>query len=187
MIMNKFKNIMTKEHNGSEGFESVILTPLMFLTFVLLLYFLFISLAYISYNNVANNIAQELNMRQSGYKEAIERYPSLPNDILTYRNSNSGELLRSSYLNNSDVIVSPNTQSLASGAYFAIDKHKEQFVIPFTEITKIEIISTKPIDISNSSMTGAVIKVRIHYTNMNTGKPGEGLIPMVAEGYSVIS
>lgn len=181
------KQLLNEEHIGSEGFESVLLSPLMFSTFLILLYFLFIVLTYISYNNVANSIAQELNMRQTGYREAINNYPNAPK-ILTYKNSNSKEMPNSALLSSSNILVSPETQALKSGTYFALDKHKNQFIIPFSEIEKIEVISTKTIEPSmGRGMAGAIIKVKIGYTTTTLGRTGRSFIPMTAIGYGVIA
>lgn len=189
MNLNKYKNLLKEEHKGSQGVESVILAPLMFITFVILLYFCFMSLTFISYNNLANNIAQELNMRQSGYTEAMNKY-STPPRVLTYRNANDGiNIPPSAYLPASAITVSPGTSALQSGAYFAIDKHKGQFIIPFSEIKGVKVTTTKAIDPSiGRKLAGTVIKVEIEYTSMVLGKPGSGgLIPMRAVGYNVIS
>lgn len=182
-----FKNLLMDEHNGSEALETVILSPLMFGTFFVLMYFLFMSLTFISYSNVANSIAQELNMRQTGYQAAIDNYSTAPR-ILTYRNSTSGKIPNSAYLSPSKIKVSPNTEALKAGTYFALEKYKNQFIIPFSEITGIDVISTKAIDPSlGKSLAGTVIKVKIHYKTMSVGRAGRGLIPMTSVGYGIIA
>lgn len=184
----KIKNILTDKHVGSEGLETVILSPLIFGTFFILMYFFFMTLTFISYNNVANSIAQELNMRQTGYQTAIANYPNAPK-ILTYRNSTSDSgIPPSAYLSPSKITVSPETQALKSGTYFALDKYKNQFIIPFSEIKGIEVTTTKPVNPANGrNMAGTVVKVKIHYTTMSLGRPNHGLIPMTAVGYGIIA
>lgn len=187
---NGFKAILNDEHTGSEAVESVILTPLMFITFIILLYFFFMGLTFISYNNVANSIAMELNMRQSGYETAMRNYPTAP-QILTYVNSTTtsdGLYPRSAYLSASKINVSPNTQELKSGTYFALTKYQKQFLIPFAQLNGIEVTTTKPIKYSmGKQLAGTVVKVKVHYNTMTFGEQGHGLIPMTAVGYGIIS
>lgn len=187
-MMRKLKDILNEDHAGAEALETTILSPLIFATFFILLYFFFMSLTFISYNNVANSIAQELNMRQTGYETAIANYSTAP-QILTYRNStDTSGIPQSAYLSASNISVSPYTNALRSGTYFALDKHKNQFIIPFSEVKSIEVTSSKAINPSSGrAMAGTVVKVKIHYTTMSVGKPGRGLIPMTAVGYGIIA
>ena len=69
-----WKQILAQEHCGVVAIESTILMPLMFLTMLALLYMLFMVLSYITYSNIASNIAHQMNMRQSGYETALARY-----------------------------------------------------------------------------------------------------------------
>lgn len=187
----KFSNIsliLNDEHDGSEALETVILSPLMFITFVIILYFFFMSLTFISYSNLANSIAQELNMRQSGYKDAISSHSTMP-EVWTYRNGTGPEGVPSGrFLPASSVAVSPNTTALKSGTYFALDKHKDQFVIPFSEVKGIKVYTTNAIDPAmGKKLAGTIIRVEIEYTTMIYGKEGRGLIPMTATGYNIIA
>lgn len=190
-----FFNMIKIEHNGSQGVESVILAPLMLTTFFLLLYFFFMSLTFIAYNNIANSIAQELNMRQSGYQWAINdpKY-KIPPQILTYKthkpvsNHENSIIPSSGYVDLSAIKIYPATPALKSGAYFAINKYKNQFIIPFSEIIGIEVTSSKGINVSDGiRMSGALITVKIYYNSMIIGNSSHGIIPMTAIGYSVIS
>lgn len=184
----RIKKILTDDHVGSEGLETVILSPLIFGTFFMLMYFFFMTLTFILYNNIANSIAQELNMRQTGYQTAMDNCPNAPK-ILTYRNSTDlNSMPPSAYLSPSKIKVSPETQALKSGTYFALDKYKDQFIVPFSEVTGIEVETTKAVDPAKGrSMAGTVITVKIHYTTMSIGRAGHGLIPMTAVGYGIIS
>lgn len=186
-MINRLVDLMNQEHDGSEALETVILSPLMFTTFTFLMYFFFMTLTFISYNNVANSIAQELNMRQTGYQLAINNYRNAPR-ILTYRNSTSGEIPASAYLSASKIVASPSTQALKSATYFALDKYKGQFAIPFAQLTGVKVTTTKPIYTSSGkSLAGTVIKVEITYTTMSVGNVGESLLTMTAVGYGVIA
>lgn len=183
----KIKDILFDEHEGSEALETVILSPLMFATFFILLYFFFMALTFISYSNVANSIAQELNMRQTGYQTAMQNYTTVPR-ILTYRVSDNAEIPSSAYLDASQITVSPETQELKSATYFALDKYKKQFLIPFSQITGVKVTTTQPIHVSSGKrLAGTVIKVEIYYKTMSVGQPGRGLIPMTAVGYGIIA
>ena len=66
-----------KKVKGAAGFEWVLLSPLIIVMFLLILYFFLMSLSYIQYNNLANVMAQNLNVRRTGYNKGID-------DTLTY-------------------------------------------------------------------------------------------------------
>ena len=184
--------IVKTEHNGSQAVEFILLSPLVISTFFLLLYFFFMSLTYIAYNNIANSIAQELNMRQTGYQQAINDFQFAP-QVFTYKNHSESEykdggMPNAGYLNPSAIQISPETQALKSGSYFAIDKYRKQFIIPFSEITGIEIVSSKPINPSDGvHMSGALITVKIYYNSMVFGNDTVGVVSMKAIGYGIIS
>lgn len=168
------------EHKGNASIEWVILTPLMYATFLVLLYFFFMALTFISYNNLSNSIAQELNMRQSGYQIATQNYSTMP-DIITYKNDLSGNKMMLA----SSVVVSPYSNELKCGTFSAIGQYKEQFPIPFAEVKGIEVTSSKPISIlSGKAMAGTLITVKINYTSMVFGMEGP---MMTAIGYNIIS
>lgn len=186
MLKNMLK-FLKGEHDGSEGFEATLVFPLIFITFIILLYFFFMAMTYISYNNVANSIAQELNMRQTGYQTAMDNYATMPN-VYTYRVRADGNQPTGALLPASKVSVSPSTSALRSGTYFALDKHKGQFIIPFTELTGVKVTTTKPINVSSGKkLAGTVIKVEIYYRTMvYGGSSPRPLINMTAVGYNII-
>lgn len=185
-FLNKIKPLLQEEHSGAEAMEAMILTPLMYMTFVILLFLFFNVLAYIAYGNVANSIAMELNMRQTGYQTAIDNYPTAPR-IFTYMNSN-GEASESDYLPASAITVEPNTQALQSATYFALDKYKDHFIIPFNQLTSVKVTTTKAIDTGlNMKLAGTVIKVEIGYTPLTFGEKGHQLFNFKTIGYGVIS
>ena len=192
MIKNKNKkskllNLLNEEHCGSEGVESVLVSPLIFGTFLVLFYFFFMALSFILYNNIANAIAQELNMRQSGYESAINNYATAP-QILTFRNSTNGDIPPSGYLSASKMTATPNTNALRSGMYFALDKNKNKMTVPFTELLAVRVYSTKNLNPSmGRKMAGTVIRVEIDYNTMTLGEIGRTLTKMTATGYSIIS
>lgn len=172
MKNNHFQKFLMIEHDGSQAIESIMLVPLMLATFFILLSFFFMSLTFILYNNVANSIAQDLNMRQTGYQKAIDDH-KIPNP---------------EYLDASKIEISPETPALKYGSYFAISRYEKQFTIPFSKITKIEIISNKSINPSDGvHMSGALITVKIHYNSKILGNNNIGTIPITAIGYGLIS
>lgn len=186
--------ILYDKHKGDMAVEAMILTPLMFITYLVLLYFLFMSLTYISYNNLANRIAQNMNMRQSGYQEAIANH-SAPPVVKTYAVSAKSEIQASKYLDASKIMLdgSSNTQEARAGLYAAIDKHKGQFLIPFNEVTSVELHSSKPIIMDEGrAMAGNVITVNVRFRSMVFGAVDNGkvtsLLPeLKATGYNTIN
>lgn len=172
--------------------EAMILTPLMFITYLILLYFLFMSLTYVSYNNLANRLAQNMNMRQSGYIEAMDRYPSAPK-IMTYSVSETSVIGKSQYLDPNKIKVGPGTSEAKSGFYAALDKHKEQFLIPFNQVTLVELNTMKPIFASRGrAIAGNIVTVNIYFRTMVFGAVQDGkvnsLLPEIkAVGYNTIN
>lgn len=198
--MNTLKNIKTflnKEHKGSQAVEAVILTPLMLSTFFILLFFFFMALTFISYNNVANSIAQELNMRQSGYLAAVAEYPSanelepiqtyiVPMDDITGRNN--GVIPKSALLNHHEYVnITPYTQELEGAVMFALNKYRKQFLIPFAELARVQVRTSRPIKATDAKkMAGTLIEVKVLY-KVTLFRGGGSLRLLTAVGYSTIN
>lgn len=71
------KRLFCMKHTGSAAVETTILTPLVATTLLFLISLLFYGLSYVAYNNLANNIASNMNMRQSGYIDAYNNHPEV--------------------------------------------------------------------------------------------------------------
>lgn len=128
--LKNIKNTLLQEHDGSTAIETTILLPLMFGTFTLLLYLLFMMLAYVAYNNIASNIAHQMNMRQSGYTEAVNYYTTMPT-VYSYGvkesvDSKYAYTVPGQNLTPSDVTITVNGSDASSniylrnGLYFAL-------------------------------------------------------------------
>lgn len=166
MIKNIFKYKIN--HKGSTAIEAILLTPLVFITFIIILYFFFMILTYVSYNNLANSIAQELNMRQTGYRESLG-WP-MPR-IMTYKNDVNfdGGISAGKYLEESQITFDPLTDYLKGASYKALYKYKDQFTIPFSEVVGINIFTTNPIDPNlGEKLSGTIIIVNIQYNSLFT-------------------
>lgn len=195
--MRKEFSFLNEQHAGSTAIETTILIPCMFGTFIMLLYMLFLALAYIAYGNVANNIAHQMNMRQTGYRQAVVEYP----DYSSTRVQTSGVMSVDSgryaepgtgiddylYLNSNDIKfivandprIAPN-KYLRSGAYFALDiagkngvkDHIcDQFILPYVMVNGITFHVSKPLDFDTSTGTRAAVNtmvmVTVDFTVMN--------------------
>lgn len=186
--------IFKEKHRGDMAVEAMILTPLMFITYLILLYFFFMSLTYISYNNLANRIAQNMNMRQTGYQEAMKRHSDYPL-VKTYAVSSNGTIQKSKYLGADKITINKasNTPEARAGLHAAIDKHKGQFLIPFNEVVGVNLKTSKPIRAQEGrAMAGNVITVNITFRSMVFGSVKNGkttsLMPEIkAVGYNTIS
>lgn len=174
----KLRNVLFSTHTGSVTVESIILAPLMFITFIILLYFFFMMLTYVSFNHLSNDIASELNMRQSGYTVAQHVYYNLPR-IYTYsvETNSSGSIKEGHYLTSNDIEVTPYTNELLCGTYYALDKYnakknsgganfkKQSLNVPFSEVKHIKVSASKPVKCSDGEkMAGNVITVEITYS-----------------------
>lgn len=184
--------VLNEEHDGSTAIEVTILTPLMFSTFLLLLYFLFFILAYIAYGNIANSIAQQMNMRQTGYNSAVSSYYNEGSgryifpQIYSFKTSSSdqeryAETIPGQFLTEDQVVCIPDNVYLRSATYFAIDKTSlngqldmiaDQFIIPYVQINNITVESSKPLNFAGggsgtSTAVNAVIRVAIEFKVIN--------------------
>lgn len=63
------ENFLKRKKNGALAFEYILEFPVIVATLMATFYFMMICLTYISLNNTANNLAQDFNMRQSGYSD----------------------------------------------------------------------------------------------------------------------
>jgi hypothetical protein len=190
--MNNLKKLLKEEHDGSTAIETTILLPLIFGTFLLLLYFLFMVLAYIAYGNIATSIAHQMNMRQSGYQVAVDTYynPGSGNyifpQIYTCKmqegpQSRYAEQIPGQFLTEGQVVCIPESRYLRAGTYFALDitgrdgtlnMIGDQFILPYVQVDKITVQSSKPLNFG-SGQTGAkiaanaVISVSVEFKVMN--------------------
>lgn len=179
----KFK--LLQEHKGSQAVESVILAPLMFTTFVILMYFWFMGMTYITYNNLANNIAQELNMGITGYRNL---YPTtLDSDIMSYTVIDDTTKGKRKYLTQANLTIDCNSGSneviINSALNAALNKYKEGFAIPFNEVKDVRVYTNGTITNSNVQK-GQKIEIVITYSTTVFG--GSLSIPMKATGYAII-
>lgn len=186
------KKILKKKHRGDMAVEAMILTPLMFVTYLILLYFFFMSLTYVSYNNLANKLAQNMNMRQSGYQKAIDT-SSIPPKILTYSVSEKSVISESQYLNPNNITFKYGTTEEKAGLYSAMKEHQNQFLIPFNQVTRVDLQSSRPIKLQEGrKMAGNVITVNVYFRTMVFGGVQDGkvnsLLPTIkATGYNTIN
>lgn len=187
----KLVRLFESEHHGSYGIEATLLVPLMTMSFIVLLYFFFMVLTYVSYNNLANKIAQDLNMRQTGYIAAYNAYTTIP-VIPSYSVGANSSLGKGFNIPSTAVTVSPSSTYLTRATYGAMDLHKQQFTIPFTQVLGVTVKTSNAIDPSSGSkLAGNIITVNINYRSMVFGAVGLGndhpIGTMTATGYNVIS
>jgi hypothetical protein len=171
------------DHDGAVAVEGMILTPLVFVSLLVLLYFFFMLLAYINYGNIANNVAKDLNMHQTGYENAMQNWKSAPS-ILTYSDNNG----KSFYLNPNAIVVksagAQGSQALLSGTWESLNKYKDHFAIPFSQVNSIQVETIKNVDTSQGErMAGNVVEVHIYWTSLIF----RGKASLSAVGYNVIS
>lgn len=192
----KLLKFLSKECAGSAALETTLLSPIVYITFLFMLYFFFMVMTYISYNNLANTIAQDLNMRQTGYGDAKAAYPTMPHIVVNNLN-NGNQQGGSTILRGSDIIAQYSENDvLRSGVYYSLDKNRDRLCIPYSQIRSVRVTTDKPVCPSQGNgMAGNVVKVVIEYQsfmNINgNGIFGMGTIyhmpNMRAVGFNVIS
>lgn len=193
LIRDRLKTTLRSEHKGVVAIEATILMPLMFLTMLALLYLLFMVLSYITYGNIASSVAHQMNMRQSGYAEAYNRYgthgmPTVYTHAVSSHDQGRYATNDKSYtLSVSDVTFSQNeTPLLRAGLWFALDVSgrasagnntmngtADQFIIPFVNVSKIDCAASKPLtynagtDRGNNKFANTVVRVTIRCDCVN--------------------
>lgn len=150
-------------------------------------------LAYITYGNIASNIAHQLNMRQTGYKQAVNMYYNggsyrFP-QVFSYKVEQSGkyaETYAGQYLDQSQVVCYPDTVYLRAGTYFALDitgrdgtlnMVGDQFIIPYVQVNEIKVetsqgstpkaLTFSPGISGASSAANIIVHVSITYNVLN--------------------
>lgn len=155
------------------------------------------SISFVTFNNLANNIAMSLDMRQSGYDLAMTAYPNIPTlftqDVEVDGN---GNIIAGHTLKADDIILNYDTQELRSGVYHALDTYKfkvnyytklEAVNIPFTEVNNITVTTGKPVNSSDGEkMAGNTIKVEINFSSKILGD-NLSIPNLKAVGYNVIT
>lgn len=192
---------LLRKRKGEAGFESVLLFPLILLMLMICLYFLFICLSYVQINNTANTLAQSLNMRQSGYRDA--RLNSQMTGIIedSWNNANiigsgSEDTLERTFrfINGSadnpgeivDVVIGGSNEDIKKAMYFAVEENINKLLAPGCSITSIYAEASKNgteltggFQNKDISMSNTVVRVHIKYKCFG--------IPLTADGYNIIT
>lgn len=185
---------INRKKKGAAAFEWVILSPLMIVTFVALLYFFLITTSYVQYNNLANKIAQDMNMRQSGYNDVqsmnrpVFSFKNVGGDISGGRDQNSRLRAFLSGTKDSPTItnvpISTNSsEKFLKAAYYSIEKNKSGFYAPGVLATSIRVDAHRngvpATNFGSINMSGTIINVRITFKAFG--------LTLNAKGYNIIT
>lgn len=179
------KKILNKKIKGAAAYEHIILTPLILVTLITLLYFFLIVMSHIQFNNLANVVAQDLNMIEEGFQISNE----IP--VLEYRNTSNlndsstkfwGDYFREFFSEKGEAFqpvleVQGRDSNLIKGLNYSISKHEDRFYMTGVNVKRIEVIFAndgRPLSVPQK---GEVIEVVIRYTIFN--------LKMTAHGYAV--
>lgn len=185
--------LLRRKRRGAAAMEWVILSPLMILSFMALLYLLFIGLAYIQYNNLANTISQDLNMRQSGYKDTqvSEPYIVLDNNPAAIVPTGDGSTMDSfkqfisgfQEASSTRLRITGNSKEIQQSANYSAENHKDRFYMPGVVATNLRVDAMRngaaATHLGDASMSGTIIETRIEYKCFG--------FSFVAKGYNIIS
>lgn len=184
--MLKIKNILNTKVKGVAGFESILLSPLMMITYMLIFYFAFTAISYIQLNNLAEVIAQDLNMRQTGYDHV--KNVSKPNyqfDIYEVIGQNSfinGYKPKPSPKADFNITTNSPSPAVAGALNYSIGKHGYRLFMPGIQIKEIRAnvfrngVVARNFD--NIKMTGTSIEITIKYKAFG--------LSYTASGYNII-
>lgn len=191
VVRSRIKKISKKRSRAAVAFEWMIQAPLIFIIFVVLLVSLFMSWQYINYNSLATQIANDLNMRQTGYISAM-RDCDVPSNALT--SAGGSPISISDSRVTARVTFSQPTQEVVSATYCAIDNAEARFKVPFAHVEEIHVDTSKPIRASmGDELAGTYINVTITYSmrsdswSGSLSGAGSSLFQIKAVGQSVIS
>ena len=196
------KKLLRRKVKGATTVEFVLLSPLMFFTFIVCLYFLICCLSYIYFSNTANKVAKDLNMRQSGYlstqqkedpiisyslwadgvyQDAKNYNPDNPNEIYKFIKIESGD-----HIEKAKISISTGNNILRRSANYIIQNNAEGFFMPGAKVKEIQVKAFKngiehsfSRDNMNASMSNTVIMVSVKYTCFG--------IPLQVNGYNIIT
>lgn len=170
---------LVRNVKGSAGFESVLMFPLMAMSMIFMLYMFLVGVAFIQYNNLANVIAQDLNMRQSGYSESADVDPNF-----VFQDSNgrfiesdgSGsamdglrQMMIGSTMEGEQVAmtITGNSGVAVSSANYSVKNNEHRFYMPGVAVDNVYVEATRngvtASNFENVSMSGTIIKVVISY------------------------
>ena len=168
----------------------------MIITFMVCLYFLLLSLSYIQYNNLANTISQNLNMRQNGYTE----FSLIQKPVFNFSSGSSGiygddnisisnnekQFINGTNktIDSSDMNITTNgNYSVLKTGYYFINKLKSKFYMPGCRVTLVTINiyknSAPDKTFPQDRSSGSLIEITIHYSCFG--------IPLKGVGYNIIT
>lgn len=202
MIRNvKFLN---EEHKASVAVEEMIMFPIMFMTFAILVYTAMMAFTYIYYNALANNIANDFNIGSTGFKtQAKYELPDINCSTIKYDGTSDGTKKLSD-----DNITTNVRESVSlpwdcyhksyyygySHLYYVLDKYNQIrrsnndpdiFEMPYSEIANINLDFDGAIfNRWDQSIKGTTVKITIEYKSMFFG--AKYLPTIKATGYSII-
>lgn len=172
-IFNIIKNNLNKKYKGIIAIEWILLFPIMFISFVFCIYFFMMGLSYVSYNNLAGNIAQDLNMRKLGYEDK-----QIPQKPIIYNNDGTV---------NTDVKINIPQETLRNAIYYLLEENQNRLAMPYSKITEINAYvfrgGQEITDFKSMSMSGSTIEIHIKYNF----KFFSFMVPLKGIGHNTIS
>lgn len=199
-LQGKISQQLKNKHKAEAGFETVITMPVVFILLMLCLFFFFTMMSYVSYNNLANTLAQKLDMRATGYKST--QGTTLSANVLSGKQYmvDGGNTVNNADIKTYAKTGGENDPIMIGGLNAAVNSiakngKNNQLNIPFTAIKSITAINDKKIDLNSSRKNaGNTIKVVVEYypvslfgSESKDGKTGLGAVTMQAVGYATIS
>lgn len=203
-IKNRIKKILSetqqthlmKKHKGEAGFEALILTPFVFSMYFFILIIFFFNLSYISYNNLANNIANQLDMRAEGYQKQVDKALAL---TIPVRNSGVDYNVTVNGYNGDEVTNTPD-DVLAHGLYDVVfhltvqsgssnaSQAMRYMALPGSHVQSIKAYDDYKINLNDSNKNiGTQIRVVVTWVpdSKILGSFADA-IPLKADGYALI-
>ena len=198
------KKILNNNHKGSMAVEQMIMFPIIFITFAMLVYITMMAFTYVYYNALANNIANDFNIGNTGYSQQL-RYnlPSIKMSTINANGTSDGATYITDDKINIDVrntnhfpvdFYSSKSQTQIYGKYhlyYVLEKYNnvqknggsyDIFQMPYSELDGINVTFDNPLFYNNCR--GVAIKVTISYKSMIFGLTH--LPSIKASGYSII-
>lgn len=203
--------LLNKERAGSSTFEWTMLTPFTFAVVFVSLMIMLLLFSWASYGSLANNIATDLNFRQTGLERADTWIKNNPDATKVYNKQHELVLDTRSIVNMTSGGGAKVNAAYKNAVLYHLREYANQLNFPYTKLDNINVsivrlnssgnyelpdmntVATTDSDRTSKHFSNSIVKIDIQYRFapidlMNNNFPihWDG-IPITASGYAVIT
>lgn len=130
------KKVLNKERAGSSTFEWTMLTPFTFAVVFVALMIMLLLFSWVSYGSLANNLATDLNFRQTGLERA-DKWVKAHGTVI--RTPNGNQLDGANVVNMTTGGSAKVTGAYKNAVIYHMNEYKGQFFFPYTKLDNINV------------------------------------------------